>query len=491
MFRFFSFIFLLFLAAAPVYAQNTITDSETKWWWAWREQTGELLAFNAEGDTNVIAEIETINHFSRLNEDTALAILQTGDEYGLYKLTSQASIQVDYQVDGMFEGSFDYDNSGAYQLLAAEGDYAVISGSSHRELWLFNMITNTLEPLDQLLHTSNHCSYDLSGLPYRMEACLRFSEDGHYLRYIADISSATSEDQFALRERDLATGVEENFYVPTGLPDANSTNIDCESGAYGEQWLCYRYSEFDTYAAGAYWLVNRAGEMRTLIEESLYGGYWWGIYFSRDSLIVNERRCNGECSIIVKPPDGGFAQWFVIPQNTITSDQIYYVVPLSNGNLLLSANSKKYTLTATGELQELGAIYCCEVIDTTSPDYRWIIVATEQGATIWDLERNQEKFTVATSLPITLYTSKGFVINNRWVYFNNDDSLLELSIGENGGIVDMLPERTLLYEQVEANDEFARGIYRYDPETDTYTELVADAVVAWAQNPRFGQVIKV
>lgn len=488
--RFILLIFLLFLMTAPVYAQNTTADSETKWWWAWREQTGELIAFNAEGETNVIAEIETINHFSRLNEDTALAILQTGDTFGLYKLTSQASIQLDYQVDGVFEGSFDSNKSGSYLLLIVEDNYAVISGSAGRE-WLFNMVTNTLDPLDQPLHTSNHCGYDISGLPYGMEACLRFSEDGRYLRYVADIS-AESNDRFALRERDLATGEEENFYIPVGLPGEYSTNIDCESGAYGVQWLCYRYSEFDTYTVVADWLVNRRGQTRTLMEESLSGGFGWArIYLSRDDLVILNNQCEQACWIDIIPSTEIFAQRFALTPDGPQPYMIRGVTLLSNGNLLLSANSKKYVLNATGELQELGAIYCCEVLDTTSPDYRWIIVATDQGATIWDLESNQAKFTVPTSLPITLYTSKGFVINNRWVYFNGDESLLELSIDENGGFVDMLPERTLLYEQSEANDELARGIYRYDPETDTYTVLVAEATIAWAQNLHFGQKIMV
>ena len=229
--RFILLIFLLFLMTAPVYAQNTTADSETKWWWAWREQTGELIAFNAEGETNVIAEIETINHFSRLNEDTALAILQTGDTFGLYKLTSQASIQLDYQVDGVFEGSFDSNKSGSYLLLIVEDNYAVISGSAGRE-WLFNMVTNTLDPLDQPLHTSNHCGYDIrssiryggmSTIPPKMGATFATSLTYRRSRMIALLCASV-------------TWLPERKRIST-YPLAYRANIvpilDCESGAYG------------------------------------------------------------------------------------------------------------------------------------------------------------------------------------------------------------------------------------------------------------------
>src|SRR4051812_33121255 len=69
------------------FAQSATAEPKTKWWWAWRESTHELIAFNAAGETHIVASsVADARRFERVSDNTAFIVLQIGEEYALYKL---------------------------------------------------------------------------------------------------------------------------------------------------------------------------------------------------------------------------------------------------------------------------------------------------------------------------------------------------------------------------------------------------------------------
>ncbi|MEO8395076.1 MAG: hypothetical protein ABI700_18915 [Chloroflexota bacterium] len=452
-------------------AQSATAKPDTKWWWAWRESSRELIAFNAEGDSSVIAtDLASIHRFARVSNDTAFAVLEIGGEFAPYKLTPQSAVRINFPT----EVSFSPNANGytAFGIAATQGAYVVLT--TYTQLWIYDLNTNEVQAVDRAL-TSNGCSN-----------CVGFYRNGRFLRYPAPPSSDESEAQFVVQERELATGVERTLYIARGEPGAKNVSINCKEGAQGERWLCSGHSEFSNYGVDAVWLVDLRGQTRTLLAQSLFS-YTWQIYYSRDSLIILDERCMQDCTIEIETQAGYPAQSFKLPPQSLIPSDIYGVIPLSNENLLLGAQGKNFILSKAGQLQELGYTYCCEALDTKSPDLHWIVLATDAGAsaTVWDLETSQAKFVIHDSIwPNIVYTDSGFIVSDQlsdekrspsWVYFNNADSLLEISTDENGSFTDMLPDHALIYEQREDSTDLATGIYRYDTESKTYTPLVPGA----------------
>lgn len=476
---------IIFLLGVGVsYAQTSTPASAEKWWWAWRGSDHSLIAFNAEGETHVVATPDGVSRFSRISDDTAIAVLQTGDVYALYRLTPQFAVQLTAAITGSFDKTGGIET---FRPLQIQWPYAAISMPAGPPA-IINFNNNTVESLDRSLPI-NQCGFDPGGIPY--DSCIRFSADGRSLHYIAAVSPSDFNTQVISLERDLATGTEHNFNPPSGLPNIANNHVSCVSDADEAHWLCGWHGEFDNYELNIYWLIDHNGQiriLRILVEQSLYPSRW-SVYYSRNSLIVQDTQCKRACSIEVYPYDGSANRTYNLPDSRISPYRTPYVTPLNNGNLLLDTGDLHlYTLTAAGELQALGTEYCCELIDTTSPDYHWTVLATDNGetATVWDLETNQATFHIpAMSAPDIVYTDLGFIIYDvledkdkplvRQVYFNGADNLLEIPIDANGAFVDILPNHTLLYEQRNDGDSLKAGIYRYDPAAKTFTSLVPDA----------------
>jgi hypothetical protein len=472
----------LFVCALPTHAQETIPEPDTKWWWAGRESARELIAFNAEGDSNVIAHFD-FGYVSRVNNDTALGVLSVDGAVALYKLTPQSAIRLAAVYgDAVTITNLGYTMS-RFRVLASAGTYAIVPGA-FRQLWLVDLTADTAVPLDMpVSFDRTRCAADMGDDYLYFETCVRFSEDGRFLRYAGEIPPADENDRVsvALRERNLATGEEHTFYIPPRLEDANYDEVRCEAGAYGEQWLCHRESEFELYPLAEHWLVNLEGETRTLLQDTL-SNVRWSLYFSRDRLILVDKQCIAVCLVDVYSPSLTSRQPFLLP------DAINYaiqVVPLPNdGVFIRDASGTYYTATAAGEWQELGRAYCCDGPETYTPDYDWVVTLDEGSleGTVWDLATNQATFHLPPdeAYPSILYTDYGIVINSRWLYYNGAESPLELPFKGfgYGWVEDMLADGTLIYEQrFGGREALPQGIYRYDPAAKTYTPLVLNATM--------------
>src|SRR5690606_25901584 len=85
-YRLLIFTLLLMLVSSAAAAQ----EAET-WFWAWKPEARELVAYTATGDVNTLLDYnfeDTQVNAWRLSEDSALAVLTSGGARQLYRLTS-------------------------------------------------------------------------------------------------------------------------------------------------------------------------------------------------------------------------------------------------------------------------------------------------------------------------------------------------------------------------------------------------------------------
>lgn len=481
---------VLLLAVAPVNAQEN-----GKWWWAWHEDGGEVVAFDADGDSVVIASGVTVHRLNRVTDELALVVLATQDDHALYKLTSDAATQLGERYAGPYIA-----DDGGLRLAASHWPYAIVTGADRTEFWIISLLTNDLQTVNRSLTCNEYVADTIS-----FHDCLRFSQDGQYLRY----KSSDGVADFTLWERHLESGNEQAFF--RSIRSREFTTYDtCRPRGYGEEWICVQVRDHGESVSLAYATVQRDGSTRTLLKDSfdsphrwyfsVSGDATWAIDFSSralwpfnisdNSLILMDLECRQNCHIDV---ENVVSHRFDLPADGPQPADINHIIAVNSGTLLLYTNLGTDYLLSSGRLEPIGAYDCDNCLRRVSPDYRWTLSLTEDGNTVWDMRNREPAFHLPKRyVAYPFYTAYGVILHSplideatafvgytAFVGFNDDDGqMLELD-ERDGRFVDMLPGHALLYVQSETSDTLEKGVYRYDADLETYTLLVPDAVFAF------------
>ncbi|MBC7810736.1 MAG: hypothetical protein H7175_06290 [Burkholderiales bacterium] len=465
-------IVVLLLFAASVKAQNSADD--VTWYWAWRESDGAVFAYNANGDVNTLLENTIAYHLTRVDDQIGLAMLGNSESYALYKLTPTTSIQISERFEGILDQDEIYVDG--FEVAISHFPYVVMTAWAYRlsEVWLVNVEANTLERLDVRVDYPGMCVSSLYG-GLAFESCMRFSEDGQKLRYIARSDAYGpygSGNLWTLRERILSSGEEREVYRQTiPRPDVRYGRVECHPDQYADKWLCESHIEYDQlpYIETQHWLLFSDGSTLPLVSGVGNEYMRWNVYLSDRNLIFLDEYCEISCHIVAYLYQDARSIIFTLPENLApktTRGYIHYLRLLDDKRLLIGRSEGYYILDIDGSLRSLGRTLCCHLFETISDDNQWAALLDQEGILrLWNLTEDQIEFETKGYWWSTFFVENGFFANHepgdQMVYSFESRRLLELP-QSCYRYFDISSNDVLLCEGSSPGSDPENSIYRYD-----------------------------
>jgi hypothetical protein len=284
-----------------------------------------------------------------------------------------------------------------------------------------------------------------------------------------------------LVERKLATGEERTIYP---LQDDFFPAISADQ--YGEHWL---YLQPDpANETRHYLLISNDGSTELMGEPNSDNPLALRLF--DDSILSFQFGCESACVAELRPLSGDDPITFALPAIEGAIHPLYQ--PDDAHLLIFDTDAGAFWLLDTdAPATRIGYWYPQNVSTplerVLSPDGRWLFVTDETANRygVWDLANGEFVLSneiEAGGIPFywVIYSDGGFLVNEsyqrQFLYNYADETVTQLPNGDQGYYFHVLPDGTLLYTQLEENEDRARGIHRYDRETDAYTLLVEDAL---------------
>jgi hypothetical protein len=446
---------LLFVMVSGVSAQES-----SEWYLAWNTD-GVLMSLTPEGEVNTLIEtgVSGENFRSwRMDDGSVLAVISFGEGKGggLFHLTQTVAQPISLPSNENLLALGDN-----WQLMARQGIYAVMVNADKfpsGAAIVANLDTNTATILDQQLSFFVPNSTVISG-------------DGHYFRYVG---RATPDSRtWTIREYKLDTGTERVIYT---IEDDFAPTVAADQ--YGDHWL-YVGRQGATF-------ISHSGEAETIAEtgenrqlRQLLG----------DHLATSPIACEANCTLEWKSLVDDTTQRFDLPPvDTVAR----ILAPVHDSQLLMMADDELWLLDSNDTYTALGRwspqILITQPAQLLSPDGRWLLTLKDSedttGYQVWDLEGRKpllendpdRQFYI---LQVT-YGAAGFVVAEDLKHFQyyrySDGKIFDLE--EQGGVFSkVLADGSLLYVQFGESEAHAKGTYHYDPDAQTFTLLIADAIM--------------
>jgi hypothetical protein len=471
---------LMILLPSVIVAADEPASADDRWFWAWREATGELVAYNLQGDTNTILtgmqssdDFRVVSSAVRLDADRMIAILKVNEDTGLYLLAYDSATLFD-----------DLEQSAGYYFLYAQLPYVVMVAYNDRSaFYLLNGDTGAVMPFPQAT-SIRHVLCTLSGMSLNMNPCLGISRDGTKLRYMVNQSVDSEEPPiWSLVERDLITGAEHEFFAVDDSirthPDARHQATDCQPDRYGDRWLCSVYAESSANSWRDYFIVYPDGTRTPLLENNPYMVVEAYIGYDDEIVIDNPVSCeDGVCYFEIYPAAGGAMYEIAYQTGSYPGLPATHFRQFDTGQIMRYSTGYYALFRDNGKIRELGRSFCCESYEVISPDLRWLVSSMDNHWYLWNLaegRRIAELDDSAYPFYDRIFSDYGLVMAGRWVYRFGDEAALEIPEAYTGKFFNVVADRTLLYHQDKATESLEVGIYRYNPETDAMTLLLAGA----------------
>ncbi len=467
------FVFSMGLGVLP--SPSTAQDVETQWFYAYNYDTYELVAYNPQGDINVLFSSEFLIRVRPLvifPDLSALVVFEFPDEReAFYHLTPTVAelIQVS-----------ETDN---WRPVIQNDRYVVLNGrrvdNQYYPALVYDSLTHRLEVLP------NNVTYNWF--------IYRFSANGDYLRYLTYESD--DESPWSIVERHLETGDERVIYAAS---EEESGSYRPRPDQYGERWIA-PILDGDTgelhgaiiYKDGTYDFLRRPSDPPNSAHYDMVN----------DNLIQVGRNCSPACSVTVYPLDDDS---FTLQTGNIS--HISFTV-INDTSALVGSLNRFYLLTADEAPQYLGyrRLYYSPLGDpmfqVESYDQHWLVAVNdwENPLTfrIWDLPNQslvaefQHENGEAMDLRTVYFRPNGVVVETEYpwtaFWFNGEtDVLTPLPMPDNEfrNYYELLPDDTLLLTTIKRADEIVAPQYwHYDPATDTYTPTLPSSTWELIQFP--------
>lgn len=455
----FKVILLLMMVWVGVTATPASAQDAPTWYYGIRPETGEVFAYTAEGDVNILLEgIEDYTRIMRLNDRSAFGLFErtdTPDVDQLYALTPEAAspLTLSFDLPDVDETEFEY-------ALQAYTDRYAVFASTFRAVGGYGLLADFEAGTITLLSEQKINNIGLQ---------VHFSEDGRLLRYVR--LEGEGMNAWSLVERNLETGDEHVFFTGEGYPNVGSN-------ASGDYWLAQIPQPESETAARDYVLIDTEGSTRIVVETSRDAIV--GARLFDDSVFTWSFDCAESCTASLQSIEGDDSHTFAAPPVSSMMTPLGWV---NETQLLVLSDELYYVLSEDAAPQFIGLWDTQHIVDppakTLSPDGRFLLALTgDQDDTygVWDFDR-QEYVVEATPerfpLVSVVYSDAGFIVTNGFVNFvlyrADDGMLAELP---DGAWFDMLADADVLGNIRDDHQELAPGIYRYDVDEDAFTLLV-------------------
>ncbi len=448
----------LLSGVAAVQAQD-----EAQWYWAWREDSGQLLSYTTDGQTNTLIEQGvTFAHGWRLDAARGMMLVEQGESHDLYFVAAEQASPLQPFAD-----------KDAQNLAAADNWNLVALSDTHAVLAAYTRVPDS----DALLVDLNAGTYTaLPGLVFQPFTHVKFSEDGRYLRYLS--RESTEAENQTLYELKLETGaarviVTFDDFFPNIRPDT-----------YGDYWLS-REREGDNFVIG---LISLSGEINILSSQPLTREMQ-EITLLGDYLVSFIPTCEADCRITVSPIVEGETTHLTLPAVEdlliVTYlrqiDETRWLVGDSEGNVWSLGSDGSATYLSSPSLVSVSQ----PLTQRVSPDGRFVLVTQETSNNrfayaVWD--HKQDGIVLSSNEDVEfyivqiIYGDEGFVVTEDirrfWLYRYSDEQVVPLPEVRGRVYFQALADGSVLYVQ-RGTDE--AGVYRYDPANDSSILLVANA----------------
>jgi hypothetical protein len=455
---------LLFLLA-PSFGASFSSPTDN-WYWGWRENTKEIIAYRTNGETNTlhVDGLQRVVKVQRLSSETAIAFLSINDQTAPYELSSDSAEPFIGDADAEIIQSLT--GWGFIVQAAVEPYFLLVPDTPHFEYGIILNTQNNTYSTIKIDPDSRICSDYLS-------SCVRVSQDGQSIRYISAIKDEEVVTGFKITEYHFASSVDVTLYEYHVQNDEKDYyhQIGCDPDLYGSRWICRHASEAQNTSLLQYWLVESDGSVNSFKEDEWL--YRWNIFFSDNNLITVDY-VEGTLTIDAETPEK--SKTIFIDRNL----QTHYVVQVQNENILILSSGDWQLYTEDDSLQFLGTVPCCPPQYLMSQNKRWLGAVTSSGDqyqdVVWDLSNSKLVF----ENPPTGLRYFGFSDNNfyytddqtldRQTYFYTGEAIIKLPTG--GIYFEIISDSELLFQSFGQNNQ-VQGIYRYDVETETFL-LIAE-----------------
>jgi hypothetical protein len=478
---------IIFLLCVVGLAQAQQSEPEERWWWAYRESTGEVLAYNADGDSKVV--LDGVQRYQENNDtavfrtairvtpDTMVAVAKVNGEYGLYKFVRD-SVQLMESLPNLNE---DVKNARyAYQFIVADAPYVVMTGfpAGAYLLDVYNIENNrkVLFEIDADFYCPDHIFIET------IKNCFGISGEENVIRYAA--GSLDEEDAtWTITEQNLVTGETKPIYTYIRNPEEEFSDW-CQPDKVGLRWICVN-QEGDLTDWYAYYIIQADGSILNITKKTpgLAGFYVGADVSEENDILFTDVRDAPIYKIKIYPPNQNEPEVITAYSTYPIHSMFFRKIRRFPNHLLIQEDIGRYFLIKnSGEVTYIGASLCCHIIEPVSSDYRWLITdfpsGDDWGLWLWDTQQGQQLFEINDMDEVyggTNFTDFGLIIGKEWVYRYTDAAPLSLPAELDGEYHDVLPDGTLLYYQPQATELRGAGIYRYNPDTSEISLLVADA----------------
>ncbi len=460
---------------------------ETIWRFAFNETS--VIAYTLDGTVNVLqtGEYDNTAFCYQLGSETAL--LRVYGEPGLQHLTPD-TIEPLILAPGVEEIEL------APSLINEFGLSRILMISPTRDYVILGLPAfGSPNEIGLLVNLSNRLVERLTGTFLFGEDQVRFSEDGHYLRY----SSRTDAGE-ELRERELITGTEHVVYSARSYSDPLRP-----ADPYGQRWLEQNVNK--PAQITSYRLIGIDGR----VEEIAVFHHHNPDYPDEDGLVIRaldealityKGFCGADCKFEVQPLNTSDPVTFIGPEITGYTgafplrwiDETHLLVQLFGNDS--SSEPDVWLLGSDGSAKAIGFSPNRAEIFMVSRGWlstRWYVVSdavvasyqrTEVSYRVWDSV--SFKYVLAGNFDTSGYfmlDSRGIVViddgmrSHTGLFYRASDGRVfrfpERPAGQYYG-QEILPADTFLYQQhADEQAPMEPGLYRYDPVAETYSLLVA------------------
>jgi hypothetical protein len=446
-------LFLLALLASPLFHPSpTQAQTAETWYWAWENETGQLLAYTYTGANTPLLLIEPDIRPKawRLGPDRALAVLSVNGAVGLYELGAGASQA--FSPRGGAEGLLPAVNDLA--ALSPDGAYAVLvaqDGAFQAGL-LVDLAAKTVEALSGEAFSTGADNW-------------RFSADSSRLRYFSRAERESTE--WALWDRDLAGGDE------LRVTSFSSDFPAMRASADGEAWI---YTELQTEPRLLRHVLVRVsdGSVTTLAQQAVSDP----ITTYTDYLLLGSTElrfsapCSANCRFEQLDLSGNLIAFYDLPQ--ISSPQVRPLAEVDIAHILALIDNTYWLLDNTQVSQALGTFdgtrAAGDPADWVSPDRQHTLgLLPGDSLGLWNLGNGEQLWTGPAGQGIgVVYSELGAVITQdrqvkslayRWA----DGASFDLPHLAGDYYGEWLNDGTVVYVQTREAAGRPAGIYRYNP----------------------------
>ncbi len=420
------------------------------WYFGQLTASKQVIAYTSSGDVHPLDITGDAQYGVRIDAQNALFLLTDSRNVAhLYHVTPNTATEI------ATPGSPDQ----LRQALAASGSYVVLREADAA-------LANAL-----LINVATNQAVTLTG---RVPQLARISQDGKFLRYMS-----TDGSDWSLIERTLATGQERIIYTVASSNPAPILDAD----QYGERWL---YTDDEPNSIDAFHLISADGTRIAL--RTTGNGTWLEWRFLDGDLIGSAADCGDHCTLEIRSPTADTTL-------SLPTAGIYQPLGEPQPGLLLTfdSNDNFWLLRPRDTAIKLGSYDTTQtfmsITQLISPDGRYLLTQTTAGMfSVLDLTSARPVAQIkGISVGQIFYTAQGFTIHSYGdtsgsdqavAYRYSDGQTIPLPNAGTSLYFDMLPDGTLLdWNQTQTDSVGAAGIYRYNPATQTYTLIVANARV--------------